>query len=261
MRATFLNSFRFFLPSWLTAGDGGKVAASLSLMLDDFVARARLAMLARFPAYAPDDAALAALGRDRLIRRGINEPAASYAVRLSRAFDDHRTRGNPYTMLRQLRAYLQADCVVRTVDRRGNWFSIDADGVESSSMDTGNWDWDGGSLTNWARFWVIIYPVNGTNPWAVSGLWGDATLWGDGLWGHPTLTIGTTATTDQVASVKSIIREWKPAGTTCEQIIIAFDAATFTPAGATDPNGEWGGWSNNTGQAVRLQSARYWSPT
>jgi hypothetical protein len=255
---SLFEAFQRRLPSWLTSGDGGKVAASIALLADDFIARAKLGLLARYPDHADEDA-LAAIGRDRLIRRGINEPAAAYAVRLKRAFTDHKTRGTPYTLLTQLRAYLQADCVVRIVDRRGNWWTIDADGTRSSSLDTGNWDWDGEAATpRWARFWVIIYPAGGTDPWAPSGLWGDATLWGDGTWGHPTLTIGTTATVDQVASVRAIIREWKPANAICEWVIVAFDAATFTPAGATDPNGEWARWGDSTGGPVRLQSARYW---
>lgn len=242
------------LPSWLAS----EVAASLALLVDDFAARARLALLARFPAYAPDDAAFAAMGRDRLIVRGINEPSAAYAARLSTAFDDHKQRGNPFALLRQLRAYLQADCIVRTVDRRGNWYSIAADGTETTNINAANWNWDGGAASAWARFWVIIYPVNGTDPWAINGNWGDADLWGAGVWGTAGKTIGTTATADQVAAVRQIIRDWKPAGTTCEWIIVAFDEATFTPAGATDPAGEWGSWGNHTGAPVRLASARYW---
>ncbi len=256
---SFFELFQRLLPSWLRTDDGGDVAASLSLLADDFEARARLALISRFPAYAPDDAALAAIGRDRRIVRGINEPAAAYAARLARAFTDHKTRGNPYALLTQLQAYLQAPCVVRTVDRRGNWYSIDADGLRSSSIDTANWDWDGTPASpDWARFWVVIYPVDGTTPWAVSGDWGDAALWGAGVWGNDDTTIGTTATPDQVASVRSIIRDWKPAGTTCEWVIIAFDDATFTPAGATDPSGDWGNWSDGAGAPVRLDTARYW---
>lgn len=253
---------RFFklLPSWLV----GPETASLSLLADDFIARVKLGLIARFPEFAPDDAALAAIGRDRRILRGINEPAAAYAQRLIRAIDDHPTRGNPFTMLEQLQAYLQAPCVVRTVDRRGNWFSIDGDGNRSTNMDTSNWDWDGRSASFWSRFWVIIYPVNGSQPWAPASGWGDSELWDDGtgggVWGHSSLTIGTTATRDQAASVWSIIREWKPAGTKCEWVIVAFDSATFTPDGATNPAGAWAHWSNGAGQPVRLDSARYWSP-
>ncbi len=255
---TILERFQNWLPWWLTADAGGNVAASLALLADDFTARAKLALVSRFPSYAPDDAALAAMGRDRLIVRGINEPSAAYAARLSRAFADHKTRGTPYTLLEQLRAYLQADCVVRTVDQAGNWFSIDADGNRSSSLNTGNWDWDGGAPNAWSRFWVIIYPVNGVTPWAIADNWGDAALWGSGVWGTAGATIGTTATVDQVAAVRSIIRNWKPANAVCEWVIVAFDAATFTPAGATNPAGEWAGWSNNTGGPVRLATARYW---
>jgi hypothetical protein len=257
LRAYFTSAFYKLAPSWLTSGAGEKVLASLMLVADDFSARAKLGLLARFPQYAPDDA-LPALGRDRRILRGIGEPAAAYAERLTRALDDLPTRGNPFALLRQLRAYLQADCVVRTVDRRGNWFTIDANGVESTVMDAANWDWDGGAGSSWSRFWVIIYPEGGTNPWAPAGSIGDPTLYGNGDVGNAGYTVGTTATRDQVAAVRAIIRDWKPAGTVCEWIIIAFDAATFTPAGATDPNGEWGSWGNSTGSPIRLSSARYW---
>lgn len=257
---SFFELFQEITPSWLHDGEGGGVLASLALMKDDFKARAKLALMTRFPSYAVDDAALAAIGRDRKIIRGINEPAASYAARLVQAPDDHRTRGNPFALLKQLRGYLQAPCVVRTVDRRGNWYSIDADGNHSASINTANWDWDGlPASPQWGRYWVIIYPVDGTTPWAPAGKIGDPDLWGTGLiGGDPQATIGTTATVDQVASVKSIIREWKPAGMTCEWVIIAFDAASFSPAGSTDPAGLWANWSDGAGNPRRLTSARYW---
>jgi hypothetical protein len=244
-------------PSWLTSGEGGQVLASLLLTAEDFLARAKLGLLARFPEYTPDDG-LAPLGRDRRIRRGINEPSAAYGARLTGALDDLRTRGNPFALLRQLRAYLQANCVVRTVDRRGNWYTIAADGTESFLLNQANWDWDGGALSEWARFWLIIYPENGTTPFAPAGAIGSPTLYGDGLIGNAGYTVGTTATRDQVAAIRAIVRDWKPEGTTCEWIIISFDEATFTPAGATDPNGDWGSWGNSTGSPVRLSTARYW---
>lgn len=259
-RATFVNTYRNRLPRWLQ----GPVPESIATTLDGFRSRALRALCLRFPDFAASslwvdgDAALAAIGRDRRIIRGINEPAAAYAARLIRWLDDHATRGNPFALLRQIRAYLQAPCVVRTVDRRGNWFSIDADGVESTNMNTGNWDWDGGPLSLWARFWLIIYPVNGVTPWAPSPQWGTATLYGDGDFTNTTYTIGTTATRDQVASVRAIVRDWKPANAACVQIIVAFDPATFTPAGETDPLGEWGTAGNHNGSPVRLDTARYW---
>lgn len=246
---SFFEIFQKITPSWLNDGDGGKVLASLALIKDDFVARVKLGLLTRFPSYAVDDVALGAIGRDRKILRGINEPAASYSARLVPFLDDHIRRGNPFALLKQVQAYLQAPCVVRTVDRRGNWFTRDAAGNESTNINTGNWDWDGVPASpRWARFWLIIYPVGGTNPWAPQGSGGD-----------PDETIGTTATADQIAGLRSIVREWKPAGTSCEWIIIAFDSASFSPS-APEPDGNWGAWSKVVGTqrvASRLSTARY----
>ncbi len=272
MARTFTETFKVWLPSWLGGAgsepaegeegtDDEKVVASLSLLLDDYIARAKWGLLARFPGlavYLDDEAALAAIGRDRRIVRGINEPAASYGERLTRAIDDHRTRGNPYAMLEQLQAYLQAPCVVRTVDPQGNWFTIDADGNRSCVLTTNEWDWDGAPSTEWSRFWVVIYPVGGTDPWAVSGELGDSATYGDGEIDHPNLAIGLTATVDQVNSVRAIIREWKPANAACEWVIVAFDEATFGPFISPSPMGLWGNWSNGAGSPARLDTARYW---
>ena len=254
--------FQRLVPSWLSTGDGGKALASLMLLVDDYAARAKFGLLARFPSYAPDDATLAAIGRDRLITRGINEPAAAYVARLKRAPDDLQTRGSPPALLKQLQAYLQAQCAIRIVDRSGNWWSIDASGTITASIATANWNWDAlPASPYWSRFWVIIYPVGGTVPWAPSKAWGAGALWGTGKWGVPGATIGTTATSDQVAAVRGIIRQWKAEGTTCEWIVIAFDSTSFSPAGSTNPAGGWGEWTNSTGQPVRLSTARYWKGT
>ena len=252
---SFLETFQDLVPSWLSEGEGGKVLASLSLMLDDYRARAKAALLARFPGYAPDDAALGALGRDRRLVRGLGEPAASYAARQMRFLDDHRVRGNPWALLEQIRTYLQTPCVVRTVDRRGNWFTIEADGSYSSNIDQANWVWDSTEASpNWGRFWVIIYPIDAARPWAPSSSVPFASR----------KTIGTTATANQIAGLRAIIRDWKRAGTKCEWIIVAFDDATFEPSGSTDPAGAWRHWSTVSGEtraARRLGSARYFTGT
>jgi hypothetical protein len=252
---SFLEAFQKLVPSWLSADDGGNVLASLALVKDDFAARAKLGLMARFPSYAPDDDALAAIGRDRKIVRGIGEPAAAYAARLVRAVDDMKRRGSPFAMLEQLRAYLQAPCVVRTVDRRGNWYSIDAAGNESSSIATGNWNWDSTEAAPcWGRFWVVIYPVGGTLPWAPS----------DSVPFASRTTIGTTATPDQVASLRSIVRDWKPAGTKCEWIVVSYDAAYWGPSSipADLPDGTFRNWSKVSAGvriASRFANTRYFS--
>jgi hypothetical protein len=258
MSHRFRTAFYKFLPWWLTEDEGEKVWFSLGLIVDAFLERLRQGALARFPEYCPPDA-LKYHGRDRKIVRGIQETDAAFAERLIRWLDDHKVRGNPYALMEQLRAYCGGNIMVRTVDRRGNWFTIAADGTKSAVLKTGNWDWDDGGTERWARFWVIIYSLNGT-PWSVSESWGSTTLWSSGVWGTPGATIGTTATVEQVASVRSIIREWKPEGTKCEWIIIAFDDADFNPTNP-DPDGYWENWSRLVGsaqRATRLATARYW---
>jgi hypothetical protein len=257
----FRRAFYKLAPSWLTSGEGEAALYSLGLMMDTMAERYHDGLHVRYPDHAPDDA-LSRIGRDRKILRGINEPAASYAARLKLSLDYHKVRGNPFALLEQVRAYCQADVRVRTVDRRGNWFTIDTDGARSVLINQANWDWDGAPVAEWARFWLIIYPTAAGLPWAVADDWGDAALWGAGVWGTAAKTIGTTATANQVAGVRSIVRDGKPAGTTCEWIIVAFDDASFDPADpAVDPSGDWGGWSiNNAGtqEPVRLDTARYW---
>lgn len=255
--STFRDAFYKLVPSWLGGGaprvnkydEGERVLYSLNFMLDAFAERARLSLLARFPTYAPADA-LQYLGRDRKIVRGINEPADVYAQRLLRWLDDHRVRGNPYALMAQLREYCQADVRIRTVDRRGNWYTLERDGSRSVLINLINWDWDGGDLRQWSRFWVIIYPTPANEPWA------PQTVWGTGG------TTGTTATVDEIAGVRRIIKEWKPAGTRCEWIIVAFDDASFDPTDpSVDPGGTWGTWGADDGGVylpVRLTTARYW---
>lgn len=257
---------KFLGPAWLTQnGDSELFGYALDVLKDAFIERLRRGLLARFPQQdptgtpAPDDA-LAAMGRDRRIVRGINEPSAAYAVRLLRWLDDWRSAGNALALLKQLRGYTGAGPAFRTVDARGNWYSLNADGSTSFLMNQDNWDWDG-TLTQhqrWSRFWVIIYP---------NGLWLSTPKWGDGSrWGQPTgRTWGSTATFDQVSTVRGIVRDWKPAGTRCVNIILAFDNTSFNPATARDgaglPDGTWATWAKQSGGAYvssRLSTARYW---
>ena len=262
----FRAARKVIAPAWLTTGEGELVGYTVDTLKDAFVERLRKGLLARFPqndptgaTTAPDDA-LAALGRDRRIIRGINESSQTYAARLVRWWDDWKTAGNPFALMKQLAAYTGAGPAFRTVDIRGNWYSLNADKTQAVGINLANWDWDGDpmALTKWSRFWVVIYP---------NGLWVPGPNWGDVgfVWGAPGATWGSTATQDQVASVKAIVSDWKPAGTRCVNIILAFDNASFNPSTARDgaglPDGHWGGWAKISGGAYvpsRLATARFW---
>ncbi len=253
-------------PAWLTqTGESQLVGYSLDALKDAFIERLREGLLIRFPQQdptgtpAPDDA-LAAMGRDRGIVRGLAETSTAYAARLLTWLDVWKTAGNPFTLMDQLAAYTGPLPSFRTVDVLGNWFSRAADGTHTSLMRQANFDWENtsDSLRRWSRFWVIIYP---------NGLWTQGRNWGDvgAKWGDPGVTWGTTATVSEVASVRGIVRDWKPAGTTCVNVIIAFDNASFSPTGAPDsaglPDGTWFKWSKKVGSTIvpsRLSTARYW---
>jgi hypothetical protein len=248
------DAFYSLLPSWLTTGEGELVVYSLTVIMDATLERLRQGVLARFPEYAPADA-LQFLARDRRIILGRSESAA----RLITWLDAHKVRGTPYALHDQLRAYCGVDLMVRTVDARGNWYTTAANGTRTAVIDEGNWEWDSVAASSWSRFWVIIYSNAG--PWTIAGTWGDAVLWGAGVWGTPGATWGTSATSDDVAAVRAIVRDWKPAGTTCEWIVIAFDPASFDPAAPEPSGGDFVNWhkdSAGTSVPARLSTARYW---
>lgn len=252
-------------PRWLVGhdGDDGELLGYvLDVIKDAFLQRIGLGLMARFPQNGPNGEtappdALALLGRDRRVIRGLFESDASYAARLLKWLDDRRTCGNPFTLMRKLSEYLGPLPSYRTVDARGNWYSRAADGTESALLKQENWNWSGEAIgQSWSRFWVIIYP---------NGLWSDYPYawgengpgWGDG---NPE-TIGSTATQEHVSTVRSIVADWMPAGTRCVNIIVAFDPDSFDPS-APEPDGLWGRGSKTNASGVqvssRLETARYW---
>lgn len=252
---------KFMGPRWLTEGEGELVGYSLDIIKDAFIKRLYLGHLARFPQTAPPDA-LAAIGRDRRVIPGLTETPAAYAQRLIRWLDDRKTCGNPFSLLQKLSEYtgdIGGGCTYRTVDARGNWYTRMPDGSKSFLLNQGNWNWDGSApATRWSRFWVIIYPP--------SALWvPQPHNWGDTSgpsWGQPVNTVGSTATADEVQTIRAIVKDWKPAGTRCVNVIIAFDPASFSPA-SPEPDGTWGlfgGTKVVAGRRVdaRLSTARYW---
>lgn len=250
--------FRKLVPSWAQDdAEGAPVLYSLGLLCDAVLEHAWHALIARFPHHAPSDA-VSLIARDRKLVQGIDETQAAFADRLVTWLDEHRVRGNPYALMRQLRGYCNAAVRVRTVDRRGNWYTIEADGTygyrgpaENPSTAFG-WDWDGGALDRWARFWVVIYPTALGEPWDRPPSWGDPGL----VWGAPGATWGSTATVDEVEAVRRIVRDWKPAGTRCEHIIICFDASAFNPVDSFGlPDGTWDHAPN------RYADAAYWRGT
>jgi hypothetical protein len=271
---TFRTNRKWLGPAWLTQGESELVGYSVDVLKDTFAERLREGLLARFPqqdaAGTPgSDDALAAIGRDRRIVRGINESSTAYAARLPKWLDDWKFAGNPFALLKKLAEYCPAGMSFRTVDARGNWFSRAADGTQTVLLKQYNWDWDGSIATTntpfvagqlkrtWSRFWVIIYP---------NGYWASVRNWGDpgAKWGDPGVAWGANILPEQAATLRGIVSDWKPGGTRCVNIILAFDNASFDPTHARDgsglPDGNWLYWSKTVGGArvpARLSTARY----
>lgn len=252
---TYRRIFKRLLPYWLTEGEGELVLYSLGLLKDATAEYARQALLARFPSYAPLDA-LDVIGRDRRIVRGISETIGDFRARLRGWRQALRFRGNAFSMLRQIRAYCGPTVRVRSVDRRGNWYTIDRDGTESVSLKTSNWNWDALGPERFSRFWIIIYPDAGS-PWALAP--SAIAAWAAETDTH--LTYSMSMTTEHAATIRDIIRVWQPDGTRCEWVIVAFGDASFDPT-APEPDGTWGLFGKDSaGNRVpaRLATARYFA--
>jgi hypothetical protein len=257
----------FIAPRWLTEGLGGLVGYALDTIRDAYVERVRLGLLARFPQNGPNGEvapadALQALGRDRRVIRGLNETDQAYALRLLAWLDDRKTAGNPYALMQKIAEYLgtSSGFVIKTVDVAGNWYVRAADGTRTAYLKQANWHWDDESA-QWSRFWVVLHP-NGF--WAETPFnWGDTS--GPGWGKDDGHTIGSTATYDEVQTIRAIVADWKPAGTKCINIVVALDPDSFDPTAPVDstgmPDGLWWRWSKVVADVqvpARLDTARYW---
>ncbi len=234
---TIKDGVRPIAPPWLADGVGGKILDSVCDELDEIHSRVRQGIKARFPGVGTPTA-LPYIGRDRKIERGLVEDDDTYAARLPGAFDEHATRGNPHTLLRQLRAFLAGTAVpkIRVVNDRAVWHEIDCTtGVVTRTIAvTSNWKWDAyakgvapAGTQRWWRAWVIIDMSSG--PWAGPPAYGDPITYGDGtLFGLS----GATATRENLERLKRLCKTWKPQGAHLVHIITTFDGSLFRPSNA-----------------------------
>lgn len=234
--ATFRTIFKYLVPSWLYADDGGLVLESLTQVVDDYATRAREALELRMPTRVADDA-LAELGTDRQILRGRSETSAHYALRLLgwRYPAGHRTRGSAFAVLEQISEYF-GGILCKTRDVNGGYYTRNADGTESVSL--GNtWNWDNTlPYPNWGRFWVEISSAQ----FSACANFGDAGLWHGalGVFGDSIGVVGLSP--DDAAAIRGLFSSrtpWKPAGTRAEWLIVNLDGV------APNPDGHYLHWS------------------
>jgi len=263
MSITFRQAFYQLAPSWLTSGEGEGVLFSLMITLDAFMDRMDDATQVRYPDKAPGDA-LGPMGQDRRIVRGFAEGESSYRLRLRLWLDAWAKAGHAFAIMNQIAAYLTGFDVPMSIVTAGNgtdgmWYQRSADGTLTwAKAAPHNWDWDtetvGAGSPKWSRFWVILYPP--------ASLW-TPVKWGARKWGVANATMGSTATRQQVDTIKALVQAWKPERSKCMHVIVAFDPASFDPTsapGAPMPDGTWKFYRKGDDPVVssRNYTARYW---
>lgn len=235
---SFLSALKWLVPSWLNDG----ITQSHATVIDEFTARARAGLEARFPSRAGDDA-LVLIGQDRAIIRGRSETARNYARRLQgwRYPYGHRVRGSALALLDQVYNYFGGYTPdnplanVQSVDQNGTRFFLTSAGPDFGSGFV--WNWDGlAGYPYRGRFWLILRGLTGIAPGPVIGA--STGLWGGAIGAGAGRTIGTSGVDVQdILTLQGLmggLTPWRPAGTMGQWMIVS-----FTTSGNPAPTGNW----------------------
>lgn len=226
-RLAFVTGLVRTMPPWLRRTRGLRLLEAIGEQIDDVIDRTAEGVRLRFPHHlTPDPGALALTGRERRIRRGPAEPAATYAKRIRTWWDAHRTRGGPYALLGQLYAYtvdwlnVPIDVVYYSGTRR----AMDAAGAITRDAIT----WGADASGHWARFWVFFYvtdPIPGADAFLVTE---DSdfltTEAGDFLVASTGIAPDALSSADEEI-FKAIPREWSAAHIDKISIVLLWDDA------------------------------------
>lgn len=201
---TYRDQLRMRMPWWLRGWLGGRLIYAIGIQLDVLADMAVNAVGLRFPRAAQPDA-LAGIGQDRKIPRGRAEPASTYARRLRRWLDDHRTRGGPYAMLTQLHHFwLATPFPITLAYASGKAFDMATNGTITGSTLSP-------TVGDWARWWLYFQWPYGVTP---DGLWSSPGTWSDGgVW-------DSSLTPEEVEDIRNVPREWNAAHTTGMIVLI-----------------------------------------
>lgn len=219
-----------------------------------------------------DPTVLPAHEADRRIRRYTTESELSWRRRLAAWLAIWRSAGGAYCILRQLRIFLAARGrpMIRFVTTTGSggrtqWFTLaPGDGIRDYFAEDGldpefteyqatpaNWDWDG-NLSQWSRFWILIYTsgltdVVASTEYDGTGEWdGGADHWDGSL------------TSDEITGMVELCTEWKAAGSRLQGLFLVHDDTIFDPtgSGAGYPDGTWDLWTNRLLDGVTYSYVR-----
>jgi hypothetical protein len=217
---SYMRMFESVLPPWLLRTEGvrliGGFADTVDSIRDWMVAGIKL----RFPGLYTLEG-VDRIGTERRLRRGPNEDAETFAARLPRWWEDHRTRGNAYSLLQQMYVYLAGTLPppYEVVSYRGLRHTIDADG--NITRDKITWGTD--ETGNWARIWVFLY------------------------------TTASSVTDEVMESYTAIVRDWVPAHVICKVVLIHPGTRLW---GYPQPVPDWGDASWSTWGSPTIKDTR-----
>lgn len=232
------------------AGVAERFMYSLAFGLDALAQKVEDAIKMRFPGVG-DPSALATIGDDRRITRGIGESDADYSERLRYWLVTWRWAGTARGVLSNVYAYVGVKPRTQVVlDGAGqsvwNYINQGADAFATPSTShrvPKNWTWDAEVFVK--RRWLIIDAAN----WLTTTFWITSNAsWGNGgiTWGDP-FSMGFDALPAVLATLKTIVRQWQSADTRYQWIVVTYDGNLFPYNGAagaaTLPNSTWGHWS------------------
>jgi hypothetical protein len=225
----FRDAIREVSPPWLQYGTAWKLLYVFGLHLDALVEMATAGVQSKFPGLYSNES-LELVGRDRRITRGRLESDKNYAERMIPWLDDHRARGNPYPLLRQLRGHFaplqfQMDVVYQSGTRR----SMAPNG--EITRDTIAWSPD--TRTDlWSRFWLVLF---WPTPIADDGIWADPAVWNDGGTWDSELSV------EEVDDFRGVPRDWSAEHIPYVTIVLLTGGADLWdyPGGTWDDPGTW----------------------
>jgi hypothetical protein len=149
------------VPAWMTGHWALRLAYASYVHIDAMLDAAVAAVNIRFPGVHSNES-LPKIGRDRGIRQGYAEPPDNFVARVNKWRQDKRIQGNPYALMRQLRALFNPNNVrIQVINNpkistgKATQYEIDPAGNPLPPVEI-DWDWDG-DYTKVSRRWVIIY--------------------------------------------------------------------------------------------------------
>ena len=205
---TFRDYLQSIAPPWFKGYWGERLWGMVGLYSDliaEGCSQAIKAHLLRMDTSPPD--ALPLIGSERSMPRYPGETDLQYRGRLWEAWEAYTTGGTEAAITGQLAKYGLSN--TRCIAQHDGWC------FENPP-----------NATEWSRFVVVIEQAH---PWTAPIDYGLGYIYGSAL------TYGSTATPDDVATVKGITLKWKPAHSRNPYILVVLEHEYFG-----DPDLVWG---------------------